>query len=212
MKFLWSLLIDVNVRSQRYVSSQRKLIARLTGPTPDNASFNQPKSPGWKDHIVGTPNLSAFGPGEDLLHLAPKHLLLCPSLSICECISEMFSEAVQGVLIDRPQIVWIFSLGMQTFNLCRTFPRNPARFTKGKKRRKKRKRKLSKASSIYRFIYSLRPWRWYHWRKYFLLSVSVPAFVIIPSANQRTSKPVSVYLPFSPSITDNPMLLCPASQ
>ena len=117
----WSLFI-LNARfripstpdiSSPHISSQRKLIGKLTGPTPDffrcNASFNQPKIPGWKDHIVINPNLSAFGPGEDLLHLAPKHLLLCPSLSMCECISEMFSEAVQGVLIDRPQIVFFLA-------------------------------------------------------------------------------------------------------
>ena len=63
----WSLFI-LNARfripstpdiSSPHVSSQRKLIGKLTGPTPDffrcNASFNQPKIPGWKDHIVVNP-------------------------------------------------------------------------------------------------------------------------------------------------------------
>ena len=123
----WSLMVNAQFRfpSTPYISS---LLVSLTGPTLTLSSVlpsTSPKFPGWKDHVVGTPNLSGLGRGEDLLHLAPKHLLLCPSLSICECTSEMCSEDTRRqckvYLSIEHRLSEYFGLGLQTLTCVAPF-------------------------------------------------------------------------------------------
>ena len=97
--------------SSPHVRIQRNLIH--VGFFSCNAWFNQPKVPVWKDHIVVNPNYSASGGGEELLHLAPKHLFLCPSLSICACISEMCLEDKVYLSIEH-RLSEYFGLGLRT--------------------------------------------------------------------------------------------------
>ena len=154
----WSLFI-LNARfripstpyiSSPYVSFQRKLID--VDFFRCNASFNQPKIPGWKDHIVINPQSFCIWSRRRPSSLGSKASSFVPFTQHVRMYKRDVFRGSARCTIDRPQIVF-FLAWRAVFHLCRTFPRNPARSTKMTKRRK-----LSKARSIYRFIYS-RPWR-----------------------------------------------------